>query len=168
MLEFGWKPDIIVGDMDSVSNRALFKCTQRIVHAYPDGKAPGMERIKKMGLSADVFAFPGTSEDIALILAYEYKAELIVAVGSHTNMIDFLEKGRSGMASTFLVRMKVGYKVIDAKGVSELYQNKLKPSYLASLLVAALFPLSIVVKLSPLIREWSRLIALRLKILIGL
>ena len=168
LLEFGWKPDIIVGDMDSVSNRALFKCTQRIVHAYTDGKAPGMERIKKMGLSADVFAFPGTSEDIALILAYEYKAELIVAVGSHTNMIDFLEKGRSGMASTFLVRMKVGYKVIDAKGVSELYQNKLKPSYLASLLVAALFPLSIVVKLSPLIREWSRLIALRLKILIGL
>lgn len=168
LLEFGWKPDIIVGDMDSVSNRALTKCTQRIVHAYPDGRAPGLRRIEKMGLSADVFAFPGTSEDIALILAYEHKAELIVAVGSHTNMIDFLEKGRSGMASTFLVRMKVGYKVIDAKGVSELYQNKLRVSYLASLFVAALFPLAMIIKLSPLIREFFRLIALRLKIIIGL
>jgi uncharacterized membrane-anchored protein len=168
LLEFGWKPDIVVGDMDSVSNNALVKCRQIIVHAYPDGRAPGLERIKKLNLTADVFAYPGTSEDIALILAYEHKAELIVAVGSHTNMIDFLEKGRKGMASTFLVRMKVGYKVIDAKGVSELYRNRLKLSYLASLFAAALFPIAMVVKLSPLIREWYRLIALRLKILIGL
>ncbi|HHU49057.1 MAG TPA: hypothetical protein GXZ37_05005 [Clostridiales bacterium] len=168
ILEFGWKPDIVVGDMDSVSNNTLVKCRQIIVHAYPDGRAPGLERITKLNLTADVFAYPGTSEDIALILAYEHKAELIVAVGSHTSMIDFLEKGRKGMASTFLVRMKVGYKVIDAKGVSELYRNRLKLSYLASLFAAALFPIAMVVRLSPLIREWYRLIALRLKILIGL
>lgn len=168
LLEFGWKPDMIVGDMDSVSNRALTKCKQIIVHAYPDGRAPGMERIREMGLSADVFAYPGTSEDVALILAYEHKAELIVAVGSHTNMIDFLEKGRRGMASTFLVRMKVGYKVIDAKGVSELYRNRMKPSYLAALFAAALFPLAMIISVSPHIKEWYRLIALRLKILIGL
>ncbi|HHT65816.1 MAG: putative cytokinetic ring protein SteA [Caldicoprobacterales bacterium] len=168
ILEFGWKPDIIIGDMDSVSNRALTKCNQIIVHAYPDGRAPGMERIRELKLDAEVFAYPGTSEDAALILAYEQKAELIVAVGSHTNMIDFLEKGRSGMASTFLVRLKVGYKVIDAKGVSELYRNNMKPSYLAALFAAALFPLAMIINVSPLIREWYQLIALRLKILIGL
>jgi len=168
LLEFGWIPDIIVGDMDSVSDTALMKCKQRIVHAYPDGKAPGMERLKKMRISAEIFAFPGTSEDIALLLAYENNAKLIVAVGSHTNMIDFLEKGRKGMASTFLVRMKVGYKVIDAKGVSVLYRGKLKFSYLASLFLAALFPLSIIIRMSPLIREFSRLIALRLRILLGM
>ena len=114
ILEFGWKPDIVVGDMDSVSNNTLVKCRQIIVHAYPDGRAPGLDRITKLNLTADVFAYPGTSEDIALILAYEHKAELIVAVGSHTSMIDFLEKGRKGMASTFLVRMNKGIGVIDA------------------------------------------------------
>ncbi|MGI6571306.1 MAG: putative cytokinetic ring protein SteA [Caldicoprobacterales bacterium] len=168
LLEFGYKPDLIVGDMDSVSDKALFKCRQIIVHAYPDGSSPGMERIRKLGLTASIFPYPGTSEDIALILAYENKAELIVAVGSHTNMIDFLEKGRRGMASTFLVRMKVGYKVIDAKGVSELYKNRIKPSYLAAMLFAAFFPLALVVRMSPLIREWYQLITLRLKILMGL
>lgn len=168
LLEFGYKPDIIIGDMDSVSDRCLKRCKEIIVHAYSDGRAPGMERVEKIGLNAKSFAYPGTSEDIALILAYENKAELIVTVGSHTNMIDFLEKGRRGMASTFLVRMKVGYKVIDAKGVSELYRNRLKPSYLAALFAAALFPVAMVARMSPLIQELYQLIALRLKILVGL
>jgi uncharacterized membrane-anchored protein len=168
LLEFGYTPHIIVGDMDSVSDHALKKCRQIIVHAYPDGRAPGLERIQEIGLDAKTFPYPGTSEDVALILAYENKAELIVAVGSHTNMIDFLEKGRPGMASTFLVRMKVGYKVIDAKGVSELYRNRLKPSYLAAMFFSALFPVALIAKMSPMIQKWYHLIALRLKILIGL
>ncbi len=168
LLEFGYIPDIIIGDMDSVSDHSLKKCTQIIVHAYPDGRAPGLERIRRIGLNATTFPYPGTSEDVALILAYENKAELIVAVGSHTNMIDFLEKGRPGMASTFLVRMKVGYKVIDAKGVSELYRNSLKPSYLAAMFFSALFPVAMISKMSPMIQEWYHLIALRLKILLGL
>ena len=168
LLEFGYTPHFIIGDMDSVSDQALFKCKQIIVHAYPNGQAPGLERIQKLGLPADVFPYPGTSEDVALILAYENKAELIVAVGSHTNMIDFLEKGRRGMASTFLVRMKVGYKVIDAKGVSELYRNPMKPSYLVAMFLSAGFPVAMVAKMSPLIQEWYQLIVLRLKILIGL
>jgi len=168
LLEFGYRPDIILGDMDSVSDLSLKKCRDIIVHAYPDGRAPGMERIKRLGLEAKTFPYPGTSEDIALILAYENKAELIVTVGSHTSMVDFLEKGRRGMASTFLVRMKVGYKVIDAKGVSELYKNRLKPSYLVALFLAVLFPLSMIARMSPLIQELYRLIALRLRILVGL
>jgi len=168
LLEFGLVPDIIVGDMDSVSDHALTKCRQIIVHAYPDGRAPGMERISRMGLKAGIFKYPGTSEDVALILAYENKAELIVAVGSHTNMRDFLEKGRKGMASTFLVRMKVGYKVIDAKGVSELYRNRLKPSYIIAMFLSVLFPVAMVAKMSPLIQELYHLITLRLKILLGL
>ena len=123
LMEFGYKPHLVIGDMDSVSDECLKNCDEIIVHAYPDGRCPGMERIKKMGLDAVTFPFAGTSEDVALILAYENKAELIVTVGSHTSMVDFLEKGRKGMASTLLVRMKVGYKVVDAKGVSELYKT---------------------------------------------
>jgi uncharacterized membrane-anchored protein len=168
LIECGMKPDIIVGDMDSVSDRCLKSCDELVVHAYPDGHCPGMERINKLGLKAVKFPFAGTSEDAALILAFENQADLIVVVGSHTSMIDFLEKGRRGMASTFLVRLKVGYKVIDAKGVSELYKNRLKPVYLAALFVAAMFPIAMVARMSPQIQELYQLIVLRIRLLIGL
>ncbi|NLI61343.1 MAG: hypothetical protein GX375_07940 [Clostridiales bacterium] len=168
ILDFGYRPDIIIGDMDSVSDGCLRACKEIIVHAYSDGSSPGMKRIRELGLEAVRFPFVGTSEDAALILVYEQNAELIVTVGSHTNMIDFLEKGRPGMASTMLVQMKVGHKVVDAKGVSELYENRLKPGYIAALFLAALFPLAIVAKTSPLLKEIYQLISLRMRILFGL
>lgn len=168
LLDCGYCPDIIIGDMDSVSDRCLKVCKEIIVHAYSDGSSPGMKRIENLNLNARKFPFIGTSEDAALILAYEQDAELIVTVGSHTNMIDFLEKGRPGMASTMLVQMKVGHKIVDAKGVSELYKNRLKPGYIAALFIAALFPLGIVAKTSPLIKGIYQMISLRLRILLGL
>ena len=120
LLEFGLVPDIIIGDMDSVSDRALRKCKEIVVHAYMDGRAPGMERINRLGLKAEVLCCPGTSEDIAMLAAYENGAELIVAVGAHSSIIDFLEKGRRGMGSTFLTRLKVGDRLVDAKGKQAL------------------------------------------------
>lgn len=167
LLEYGIRPDILVGDMDSVSDHCLQSCSEIILHGYTDGRCPAMARIRKLGLDAAVFPYPGTSEDIALLLAYEGKAELIVTVGSHTSMMDFLEKGRGGMASTFLVRMKVGDRIIDAKGVHELYKNRIRPGYLAALIVSALFPLALIARLSPQLLELYRLLFLRLRILIG-
>jgi uncharacterized membrane-anchored protein len=168
LLEFGWVPDLIIGDMDSVSDYALKKSKHIIVHAYPNGYAPGMERITRLSLKAEKFPYPGTSEDVALIYAYENKADLIVAVGSHTNMIDFLEKGRQGMASTFLVRMKVGYKVIDAKGVSKLYRSQTTSLHLIMMFGAALFPVAIIAKTTPLVQRLFHLITLHIKLLIGI
>ncbi len=126
LIEIGLTPDIIIGDMDSVSDGALHCGAEIIVHAYSNGKAPGLERVEKLGLSATVCTVPGTSEDIALLLAYEKGAEMIVAVGTHSHLVDFLDKGRKGMSSTFLVRLKVGNRLVDAKGVSKLY--RIQPS----------------------------------------
>lgn len=123
LIEYGYTPDVIVGDMDSVTDKALKKAKEIIVHAYQDGKAPGLKRVENLGLKAKTFPAPGTSEDIAMLMAYEYGAELIVALGTHSNIVDFLEKGRKGMSSTFLVRLKIGSKLIDAKGVNLLYDN---------------------------------------------
>lgn len=89
LVEYGFQPDIIIGDMDSVSDRVLASGAELVVHAYPDGTAPGLERIEKLDLGAQKFPAPGTSEDIAMLLAFEQGAELIVAVGTHTHMIDF-------------------------------------------------------------------------------
>ncbi|HHT51364.1 MAG TPA: hypothetical protein GXZ78_07880 [Eubacteriaceae bacterium] len=166
LLEFGYKPNIIVGDMDSVSDYALKNCDEIIVHAYTDGTAPGMERINALNLTALTIPAPGTSEDIAMLLAYEKGADLIIALGSHSNMIDFLEKGRKGMASTFLVRLKIGSKLIDAKGVNKLYHTGLKIKYVLALLLSALLPIIIIAFYSPTIQYFLKLFHMRLKILL--
>ncbi|MGH2795318.1 MAG: putative cytokinetic ring protein SteA [Actinomycetota bacterium] len=154
LMEEGFKPDIIIGDMDSVSTAALTSGAEVIVHAYPDGRAPGHERVRGLGIDASVFASGGTSEDIALLLAYERGADLIVAVGSHANLVEFLDKGRGGMASTFLVRLKVGPKLVDAKGVNRLYRPTVRTRDLMLLIGAALATWLIVALTSPAVRLW--------------
>lgn len=168
LLEFGLRPDIVIGDMDSVGDRALLAAREIIVHAYPDGRAPGLECVEKLGLHAKKFAVPGTSEDVAILLAYEQGADLIVAVGTHSNLFDFLEKGRKGMASTFLVRLKVGARLIDARGVSQLYRRFLRPRHVAMIVLAASLPLAAVLSLAPATREIMRLLVLQLRVILGI
>ena len=145
LLEGGHKPDLIVGDFDSVSTDALHVGAQLIVHAYPGGSAPGAGRLEELQLAHTTFEAAGTSEDVAMLLAYEKRAELIVAVGTHASMIEFFDKGRAGMASTFLVRLKVGPILVDAKGVSRLYQSRVRTSDMVLLVVAALFAMIVMV-----------------------
>lgn len=168
LLEFGLRPHIIIGDMDSVSDQALASGAELIVHAYPDGNAPGLQRLNDLKLKAVVFPAPGTSEDIALILAYEQGADLIVAVGTHSNMIDFLEKGRKGMGSTFLVRLKVGSILVDARGVSKLYHSGIQTGQIILICLAAFIPLVLVLSLNRATWDWLRLLWLRLRLLIKL
>ncbi|MDQ4068859.1 MAG: putative cytokinetic ring protein SteA [Actinomycetota bacterium] len=145
LLQAGHKPQIVIGDFDSVSNEALEGGAQLIVHAYPGGGAPGAARLQELGVDYTTFEAAGTSEDVAMLLAYEKRAELIVAVGTHASMIEFFDKGRSGMASTFLVRLKVGPILVDAKGVSRLYQSRVRTSDVVLLVVAALFAMLVMV-----------------------
>lgn len=118
-----YRPDLIIGDMDSVSDQTLRCGAELIVHAYPDGTAPGTKRLQFLGLPHVVLASRGTSEDVAMLLAYEKEADLIAAVGTHFSLQDFLEKSRGGMSSTFLVRLKMGSILVDAKGISRLYPS---------------------------------------------
>jgi uncharacterized membrane-anchored protein len=120
LLEAGYPPDLVVGDMDSVSDRALTSGAEVVVHAYPDGTAPGLARVRRLGVPAVTIAAAATSEDVALLLADAKGARLIVAVGTHATLLEFLDKGRGGMASTFLTRLRLGGKLVDAKGVSRL------------------------------------------------
>jgi uncharacterized membrane-anchored protein len=137
-LEHGLIPDVIIGDFDSVTDRALTCGAQLVVHAYVGGEAPGAERLEQLGLSYVRYEAPGMSEDVAMLLAYDEGAELIVAVGTHASMVEFLDKGRAGMASTFLTRLKVGPRLVDAKGVSRLYRGTGRGSDLVFLVAAAL------------------------------
>lgn len=168
LLEEGLKPDIIIGDMDSATDKALKSGAQLIVHAYKNGKAPGLSRLEKLSLEAKVLKAAGTSEDVAMLLAYEKGAELLVLVGSHANLVEFLDKGRQGMASTFLMRLKVGDRLVDAKGVNKLYQAKAKPSHLIIIAAAAMVAVLAIISTSPVVRNLISLVFSRIQLTLGL
>ena len=153
LLEAGYKPDVIVGDMDSVSDRALRSRAEKVVHAYTDGAAPGRERIEALDLDYQVVRATGISEDVALLLAYEKGAELIVAVGTHFNLIEFLERDRAGMSSTFVTRLKVGEILVDAKGVSRLVSPRVGMWPLVLLAIAGLAAIVVAILASPTLRH---------------
>ena len=137
LVEAGYQPDMIVGDMDSVSDDVLRSGAEVVVHAYADGRAPGLARVQDLGVEAITFPASATSEDIAMLLADEKGARLIVAVGTHATLVEFLDKGRGGMASTFLTRLRLGGKLVDAKGVSRLYRSRISTTALVVLVLAA-------------------------------
>jgi len=170
LLEAGYRPDLIVGDMDSVSDSAL-KQTERprgilrrrppteiVLHAYRDGRAPGRARLDAIGVPYTVVSSAGTSEDVAFLLAHEKGAETIVAVGSHGNLREFLDKGREGMASTFLVRLRVGEILMDAKGVSRVYSPRLRTRDAVLLVAGAIGAMALVILVSPSLRLYVTLL----------
>jgi uncharacterized membrane-anchored protein len=168
ILEEGHRPDIIVGDMDSATDRALRCGCELVVHAYPDGRAPGRARLDRLGLDYKVVPAPATSEDVAMLMAAEKGAELIVSVGSHFNLVEFLEKNRSGMSSTFLTRLRVGEILVDAKGVSRLYRPSAGRGPILVVTLAALATLIVVVIASPTLGALLDLFWLKLQILLGI
>lgn len=168
LLDVRLRPDIIIGDMDSVSDKALSSGAELIVHAYTDGRCPGRERLQGLGLTGTEWRSPGMSEDLALMLASESGADLIVAVGTHWNLLEQLDKGRKGMASTFLTRLRIGPRLVDAKGVSKLYRPSVKPGQLIALVAAGLAVISVVILISPGARTFLALVLLRLRTIVGL
>ncbi len=151
--EEGWTPDVIVGDMDSVTDDTLRCGAEVLVHAYREGHAPGEERLQRLDVPFQTVSAPGISEDIALLLAHEKGAELIVAVGTHFNLVEFLERNRAGMSSTFVTRLKVGEILIDAKGVSRLVSRRIGVWPLVLFAVAAFLALAVAVLASPALRN---------------
>jgi len=165
LIDAGYTPQLILGDMDSVSDGALRLArdgarrwfrhrtpTEIVLHAYQDGRAPGRERLDALGVPYKVVEAAGTSEDVAFLLAHEKGAEAIVSVGSHGNLREFLDKGREGMASTFLVRLRVGEILMDAKGVSRVYSPRIRTRDSLLLIGAAIAAIVAVIVISPPLR----------------
>ena len=168
VLEAGLKPDVILGDMDSASDHALACGAELIVHAYPDGRAPGRERLLEAGLPHTVVPAAGTSEDVAMLMAFEKGADLIVSVGAHFNLIEFLDRKRGGMSSTFLTRLRIGERLVDAKGVSRLYNpsGTLTPALM--FVGAFVILLTILIITSPALNDVFQLIWLKIRIWLGI
>jgi uncharacterized membrane-anchored protein len=168
LLEAGYKPDLVVGDMDSVSDKALTSGAEIVVHAYAGGRAPGRERVDRLGLQSAVLPVPGMSEDVAILLAHEKGAELIVAVGTRFNLTEFLERDRAGMSSTFLTRLKVGDILVDARGVSRLFRPRMGVGPLLAFTGAGIAAIVAAVAVSSDLQHFLSLLVERVQSLLGL
>jgi uncharacterized membrane-anchored protein len=168
LLGEGLTPDMIVGDMDSASERALRCGAELVVHSSPDGNAPGLDRLAELGLGAKLVPAPGTSQDVGMLIAAEKGARLIVSVGSQFNLVEFLDRNRRGMSSTFLTRLRIGEILVDAKGVSRLYQPRPGLTPLLLVLAAGLAAVIAVVLLTPALRDVVEILWLRLELLLGI
>ena len=168
LVENGFRANMIVGDMDSASEESLRCGAELVVHAYPDGRAPGRDHLEALELPYKLVPAPGTSQDVAMLIAAEKGAQLIVSVGSQFNLVEFLDKNRRGMASTFLTRLRLGEILVDAKGVSRLYRPLPGPSPLVYIALAGLLCLLAIVVLTPALRDVADLMWLKLEVVLGL
>ena len=167
LLEKGLAPHMIVGDMDSAGEAALRCGAELVVHCYPDGRAPGRRRLEALGLPFKLVPAPGTSEDVAMLIAAEKGARLIVSVGSPFNLVEFLDRNREGMSSTFLTRLRIGETLVDAKGVSRLYRPRPGLTPLLVVIAAGLIAMLAVVWMTPALRDVVNLLWLKLQLLLG-
>jgi uncharacterized membrane-anchored protein len=167
LLEAGLTPSMIVGDMDSAGEAALRCGAELVVHSYPDGQAPGRHRLEALGLQFKLVPAPGTSQDVAMLIAAEKGARLIVSVGSQFNLVEFLDRNRKGMSSTFLTRLRIGEILVDAKGVSRLYRPRPGLTPLLFVIAAGVMAMIAVVWETPALRDVAELLWLKLKLLFG-
>ncbi len=165
LLEAGLCPNMIVGDMDSAGEAALRCGAELVVHSYPDGRAPGRARLEELNLPFKLVPAPGTSQDVAMLLAAEKGARLIVSVGSQFNLVEFLDRNREGMSSTFLTRLRIGEILVDAKGVSRLYHPRPGLTPLLVVIAAGLIAMVAVVAMTPALRDVVELLWLQLQLL---
>ncbi|MGV9970738.1 putative cytokinetic ring protein SteA [Nocardia beijingensis] len=142
----GYRPDVIVGDPEEITT-ATMKCgAEVILPADTDGHAKGLERIQDLGIGATTFPSSGSAADLALLLADHHGAALIVTAGAPASLDDFFDRGRrDSNPATFLTRLKVGTKLMDAKAVATLYGNRVSGVAIALVVLAALVAVIVVV-----------------------
>lgn len=145
LVEAGYRPDLIVGDLDAVGDQALKSGAEVVIHAYPDGRAPGLERLQDLDIDAIRFPSAATNEDIAMLLADVNGAKLVVAVGMHANLVEFLDRGRAGMASTVLTRLRLGAKLVDAKSAAQLHRPSISGPSLVLLVTVVILAMALAV-----------------------
>ncbi|MGB6766380.1 putative cytokinetic ring protein SteA, partial [Mycobacterium sp.] len=135
----GYRPQLIVGDPSTLSTEILKSGAQVVLPADADGHAPGLERIQDLGVGAMTFPAAGSPADLALLLADHHGAALLVTAGHSANIETFFDRTRQhSNPSTFLTRLRVGEKLVDAKAVGTLYHNRISGGAIALLILTML------------------------------
>ena len=135
----GYRPQLIVGDPGQISDEALRCGAHVVLPADADGHAHGLERIQDLGVGAMTFPAAGSPMDLALLLSHHHGAALLVTAGNTANIETFFDRTRQDSnPSTFLTRLRVGEKLVDAKAVATLYRNHISAGAIALLALTML------------------------------
>lgn len=164
LLEAGHRPDVVVvgerglaaggPSSSAISDKAVRTAREVVLHTDRAGRAVGSDRLDRLGVRAHTFATSGNSEDVAMLLADQAGASLIVAVGTHADLAEFLDRQRSGLPGTFLTRLRVGPKLVDARSVPALYSGRVQTWHLLVVLLAGVVALLVAVASTPVGQEW--------------
>ncbi|MDL9937191.1 putative cytokinetic ring protein SteA [Gordonia sp. ABSL1-1] len=167
LIKAGYRPAVIVADPDELKTATLKCGAQLVLPADTDGHAPGLERIQDLGIGATTFPAAGSAGDLALLLVDYHGADLVVTVGFPGTLDDFFDRSRrESNPSTFLTRLKVGPKLVDAKAVATLYRSRVSGAAIACVVLAALVAVIAAVMLSNMgpevsdwfVAQWDRLV----------
>jgi len=152
----GHPPDVVVlensgGELPSANT---LRAARDVVVRVDRGDRRPLEQLERLGLRPLRVETSATAEDIALLLADDGDASVIVGVGMHATLEEFLDRQRSGLGSTYLTRLKVGAKLVDATSVPVLYSGRLRPRHLFLALLVGLIALAAAVATTPVGQEW--------------
>lgn len=137
LIAMGYRPDLLVGDPGEMSDAGLACGADVVLPAFADGHAPGLHRVQDLGARAVTFPSSANPEDLALLLAAHHGATLIVTVGLSTGLVEFLDRGRSGInASTFLTRLRLGGLIVDSSVIRTLHRSRISTGAVLLLLAA--------------------------------
>jgi len=166
LVEAGLKPDVVVvgelglgkgaaGDHgQTASDKALRTARDVVLHTDRSGRAVGSDRLERLGVRPRRIGASGLTEDVALLVADTSGASLVIAVGTHSTLDEFLDRQRSGLASTFLTRLRIGSKLVDSKSVEQLYSGRIRLWHLAVVVLAGLLALGMAIAATPVGGEW--------------
>ncbi len=170
LIDAGHRPDIVVVGADgpdgpsegsapgepggAASDAALRAAHEVVLHTDRSGRASGSDRLARLGIRHSTVSASGRSEDVALLLADVRGASLVVTVGTHATLAEFLDGQRDGLAGTFLTRLRVGPKLVDARSIPQLYAGVVRPWHLALALLVGLLALALAVATTPVGSQW--------------
>jgi uncharacterized membrane-anchored protein len=167
LLRAGMRPDLLVlgeggfsrpGGIESrvVSDKALTRSREVLLHADPADRLVGAERLERLGVRGHRMQSGGTTEDVALLVADIKGASLIVTVGTHATLDEFLDRHRGGLASSFLTRLRVGPRLVDARNVPPLYAGRVRLWQMLVVLLIGLVALGAAVATTPVGEQWIK------------
>lgn len=154
LIEAGHRPDVVIGDGETLSDAALRSGAEVVLHHSHGTRPTGEDRFERLGVRSVLFMFSGTTEDAAMLLVDTHGAELVVAVGSHATLVEFLDKGRTTMASTFVTRLRLGANLVDAKSVQRLYRSPVHTWQLLLVALVGLLAVLVAVAATPVGQPW--------------
>jgi uncharacterized membrane-anchored protein len=156
LLEAGYQPDVIVTDAEAADvSDATLRCGAEVVFCAASGdRTERLDRLERLGIDAKLFVTSGTGEDAALVLAHTQRAKLIVLAGSPRSLVELMDTGRAGMASSLVTRASSGASVVHANVVAQLYANRVRTWLVLVLILLGLCLVAAAIATTPIGQEW--------------